>query len=408
MSGVAVTIAVVIIILVVAVLLFGKLRTSVFFTVKTQENVVVERFGKFKKVARPGLNTKVPFIETTSRPISLRVQQLEVNIESKTKDNVFVTVPVAVQYVVEEDNVADAYYRLANSEEQIRSYVFDTVRSALSGLTLDTAFESKDDIAENVERRLSESMKRYGFKIVSTLVTDITPDPRVRDSMNSINAAQRDKVAAQSLAEADKIKRVTQAQAESEAMRLHGEGVAAQRKAIANGIAEQYALLQEVGIHKTAEQLLMMTQYFDTMQNVAQEGRSNVLFMPSNPGGLGEMGQEIRNALFAANAADEGSHLPAPQGRDDAGGDSRSSSGNGADGTNVPPQPTTPPADRSGQYAGGQGQGGSRQGAGGQGQPGQGQGQHGQQGHTDPRSAAQSAVRAAAEQWRNRRGGNQG
>ncbi len=407
MSGVAVTIAVVIIILVVAVLLFGKLRTSVFFTVKTQENVVVERFGKFKKVARPGLNTKVPFIETTSRPISLRVQQLEVNIESKTKDNVFVTVPVAVQYVVEEDNVADAYYRLANSEEQIRSYVFDTVRSALSGLTLDTAFESKDDIAENVERRLSESMKRYGFKIVSTLVTDITPDPRVRDSMNSINAAQRDKVAAQSLAEADKIKRVTQAQAESEAMRLHGEGVAAQRKAIANGIAEQYALLQEVGIHKTAEQLLMMTQYFDTMQNVAQEGRSNVLFMPSNPGGLGEMGQEIRNALFAANAADEGSHLPAPQGRDDAGGDSRSSSG-GTGGTNVPPQPTTPPADRSGQYAGGQNQGGSRQGQPGQGQPGPGQGQHGQQGHTDPRSAAQSAVRAAAEQWRNRRGGNQG
>ncbi|HJF75177.1 MAG TPA: hypothetical protein K8V63_00300, partial [Brevibacterium linens] len=137
--------------------------------------------------------------------------------------------------------------------------------------------------------------------------------------------------------------------------------------------------------------------------NVAQEGRSNVLFMPSNPGGLGEMGQEIRNALFAANAADEGSHLPAPQGRDDAGGDSRSSSGNGADGTNVPPQPTTPPADRSGQYVGGQGQGGSGQGTG-----GQGQSQHGGQGHSDPRSAAQSAVRAAAEQWRNRRGGNQG
>ena len=413
MTGLVATFAIIIVILVIAVLLFGKLRTSMFFTVKTQENVIVERFGKFKKVAKPGLNTKVPFIETTSRPISLRVQQLEVNIESKTKDNVFVTVPVAVQYVVEEDNVADAYYKLANSEEQIRSYVFDTVRSALSGLTLDTAFESKDDIAENVEGRLSESMKRYGFKIVSSLVTDITPDPKVRDSMNSINAAQRDRVAAQSLAEADKIKRVTQAQAESEAMRLHGEGVAAQRKAIANGIAEQYALLQEVGIHKTAEQLLMMTQYFDTMQNVAQEGRSNVLFMPSNPGGLGEMGQEIRNALFAANAADEGSHLPAPQGRDDAGDDSRRSSGSGADGTNVPPQPTTPPADRSGQYAGGQGQGGSGQGAGGQGQPGQGQpgqgqGQHGQQGHTDPRSAAQSAVRAAAEQWRNRRGGNQG
>lgn len=298
-------IVIVVIVLILAVLLFGKLRTSMFFTVKTQENVVVERFGKFKKVAQPGLNFKMPLVETTSKPISLRVQQLEVNIESKTSDNVFVTVPVAVQYVVEEDNVTDAYYKLANSEEQIRSYVFDTVRSALSGLTLDTAFESKDDIAENVERRLSESMKRYGFKIVSTLVTDITPDSKVRDSMNSINAAQRDRVAAQSLAEADKIKRVTQAQAESEAMRLHGEGVAAQRRAIAEGIAEQYSKLQEVGIDKTAEQLLMMTQYFDTMQNVAHEGRSNVLFMPSNPGGLGEMGEEIRNALFAANASED-------------------------------------------------------------------------------------------------------
>lgn len=298
-------IAVVVIVVILGVLLFGKLRTSMFFTVKTQDNVIVERFGKFKKVAKPGLNFKMPLVETTSKPISLRVQQLEVNIESKTSDNVFVTVPVAVQYVVEEENVTDAYYKLANSEEQIRSYVFDTVRSALSGLTLDTAFESKDDIAENVERRLSESMKRYGFKIVSTLVTDITPDSKVRDSMNSINAAQRDKVAAQSLAEADKIKRVTQAQAESEAMRLHGEGVAAQRKAIAEGIAEQYAKLQSVGIDKTAEQLLMLTQYFDTMQNVAQEGRSNVLFMPSNPGGLGEMTQEIRNTLFAANASED-------------------------------------------------------------------------------------------------------
>ena len=123
MTGFAVTITVVIVILVIAILLFGKLRTSLFFTVKTQENVIIERFGKFKKVAKPGLNFKMPLVETTSKPISLRVQQLEVNIESKTKDNVFVTVPVAVQYVVEEDNVADAYYRLANSEEQIRSYV---------------------------------------------------------------------------------------------------------------------------------------------------------------------------------------------------------------------------------------------------------------------------------------------
>lgn len=303
--GIGIAVVVIIVILIVlAALLFGGLRSSIFFTVRTQENVIVERFGKFKKVARPGLNTKVPFVETTTRPISLRVQQLEVNIETKTKDNVFVTIPVAVQYVVSEQSVVDAYYRLANPEEQIRSYVFDTVRSSLSTLTLDSAFESKDDIASSVEQRLSESMARYGFRIINTLVTDISPDQRVRDSMNSINAAQRDRVAAQALAEADKIKRVTQAEAEAESKRLQGEGVAAQRKAIAIGIAEQYEMLKQAGIERTAEQLLLMTQYFDTMQDVARNGRSNVLFLPSNPGTIGDMTTEIRNSLLAAQEVD--------------------------------------------------------------------------------------------------------
>lgn len=290
--------------IIVAALLFGGLRSSIFFTVHTQENVIVERFGKFKKVAKPGLNTKAPFMETTTKPISLRVQQLEVNIETKTKDNVFVMVPVAVQYLVSEDKVVDAYYRLANPEEQIRSYVFDTVRSALSTLTLDSAFESKDDIATSVEHRLSAQMAGYGFRIVNTLVTDISPDQRVRDSMNSINAAQRDRVAAQALAEADKIKRVTQAEAEAESKRLQGEGVAAQRKAIATGIAEQYEMLRRAGIEATAEQLLLMTQYFDTMQDVARNGRSNVLMLPSNPGALGDLTTEIRNALLTSHESE--------------------------------------------------------------------------------------------------------
>lgn len=290
---------------ILAALLFGGLRTSLMFTVHTQENVIVERFGKFRRVARPGLNFKAPFIDNITRPISLRIQQLEVNIESKTKDNVFVTVPVAVQYVIKEEQVVDAYYRLSNPEAQIRSYVFDTVRSALSGLELDAAFESKDDIARSVEQTLSARMQEFGFNIVNTLVQDISPDSRVRDSMNSINAAQRDRVAAQSLAEADKIKRVTQAEAEAESKRLQGEGVAAQRKAIAMGIAEQYEMLRKVGIEHSAEQLLLMTQYFDTMQDVARNGRSNVLFLPSNPGTVGTMGDEIRNAMLQAQAAQE-------------------------------------------------------------------------------------------------------
>ena len=292
------TIFTIIIIVFLLFLLFGGLRTSIFFQVHTQENVIVERFSKFLRVAGPGLNIKAPLIDSLTRPISLRVQQLEVNIETKTKDNVFVTIPVAVQYIVDQHAVVDAYYKLSDPEDQIRSYVFDTVRSALSGLTLDTAFESKDDIANTVEQRLSQSMAEYGFRIVNTLVTDISPDQRVRDSMNSINAAQRERDAAQSLAEADKIKRVTQAEAEAESKRLQGEGVAAQRKAIASGIAEQYEMLRSAGIEDTAEQLLLMTQYFDTLQDVARNGRSNVLLLPSNPGALGDIANEIRTTLL--------------------------------------------------------------------------------------------------------------
>ncbi|HEX7352258.1 SPFH domain-containing protein [Brachybacterium sp.] len=292
---------------IVAALLFGGLRTSLMFTVHTQEAVIVERFGKFRRVAQAGLNFKTPFIDNTTKPVSLRVQQLEVNIESKTKDNVFVTVPVAVQYRIREEQVVDAYYKLSNPEAQIRSYVFDTVRSALSGLELDQAFESKDDIARSVENTLSERMREFGFNIINTLVQDISPDQRVRDSMNSINAAQRDRVAAQSLAEADKIKRVTQAEAEAESKRLQGEGVAAQRKAIALGIAEQYEMLRKVGIENSAEQLLLMTQYFDTMQDVARNSRSNVLYLPSNPGAVGSMGDEIRTAMLQSQAAQEAS-----------------------------------------------------------------------------------------------------
>ena len=311
MEGLIITIVVLVVILVVlailAALLFGGLRTSLMFTVHTQEAIIVERFGKFRRVAHAGLNFKTPFIDSTTKPVSLRVQQLEVNIESKTKDNVFVNVPVAVQYRIREEQVIDAYYKLSNPEAQIRSYVFDTVRSALSGLELDQAFESKDDIARSVEQTLSQRMQEFGFNIINTLVQDISPDQRVRDSMNSINAAQRDRVAAQSLAEADKIKRVTQAEAEAESKRLQGEGVAAQRKAIALGIAEQYEMLRKVGIENSAEQLLLMTQYFDTMQDVARNARSNVLYLPSNPGAVGSMGEEIRTAMLQSQAAAEAS-----------------------------------------------------------------------------------------------------
>lgn len=271
---------------------------SSLFVVKQQMSYIIERFGKFHKVANPGLNFKVPFVDKIAKKVPLRIMQLDSIVETKTQDNVFVTIPVSVQYMVA--NVVDSYYRLADPERQIQSYVYDRVRTSLAKLNLDDAFSSKDQIASDVEATLSESMAAYGFTIVNTLVTDINPDPNVRASMNAINAAQREREAAISLAEAEKIKIVKQAEADAEYKRLQGEGVAAQRKAIVDGLAEQYELLRKAGIGQEAQEMLLLTQYFDTLQEVAKSSNTKTLMLPSNPGGLEAVMNEMRSSLFAS------------------------------------------------------------------------------------------------------------
>ena len=290
-----------VIIIVIVVLLLA----SSLFVVKQQTAYVIERLGKFNRVA-----IKIPVIERIAKKVELRIRQLDITVETKTHDNVFVTIPVSVQYQV--SNAEDSYYRLASPSQQITAYVFDRVRSSLSQLDLDDAFSSKDRIAREIELTLSQEMEGYGFKIVNTLVTDINPDPTVRASMNSINAAQREREAAISLAEAEKIKVVKQAEAEAEYKKLQGEGIANQRKAIVEGLVEQYESLRDAGIGDEAQQMLLLTQYFDTLQEVAKSSNTQTLLLPSNPSGVSEALSEIRNSLLASGLAinqSKGAHV---------------------------------------------------------------------------------------------------
>lgn len=278
---------------------------SAIFIVKQQTEAIIERFGKFKRVCSPGLHIKIPVIDRIAKRVERRIQQLDLVVETKTKDNVFVSIPVSVQFQVQDS--AASFYSLSNPDQQITSYVFDRVRSSLSQLNLDEAFSSKDTIAQEIEVSLGEQMARYGFKIVNSLVTDINPDKRVRESMNSINAAQREREAAIQLAEADKIKLVKQAEADAESKRLQGEGIAQQRRAIVQGLVEQYESLRDAGIGDQAQQILLMTQYFDTLAEVAKYSKSQTLMLPSNPNGVTNTMEEIRNSLVAGiKAAGQG------------------------------------------------------------------------------------------------------
>ena len=286
-------------------LLLVCLLFSAIFIVKQQTEAIIERFGKFKRVCSPGLHIKIPLIDRIAKRVERRIQQLDLVVETKTKDNVFVSIPVSVQFQVQDSEAS--FYSLSNPDQQITSYVFDRVRSSLSQLNLDEAFSSKDTIAQEIEVSLGEQMARYGFKIVNSLVTDINPDKRVRESMNSINAAQREREAAIQLAEADKIKLVKQAEADAESKRLQGEGIALQRRAIVEGLVEQYESLRDAGIGDQAQQILLMTQYFDTLAEVAKYSKSQTLMLPSNPNGVTNTMEEIRNSLVAGiKAAGQG------------------------------------------------------------------------------------------------------
>jgi len=273
---------------------------SAFFIVKQQTAVIVERFGKFQSIRQSGLQIKIPLVDRISGRLSLKIQQLDVIIETKTLDDVFVRLKVSVQYKVIKDRVYDAFYKLDYPHDQITSYVFDVVRAEVPKMKLDDVFVKKDDIALAVKAELNDAMSGYGFDIIKTLVTDIDPDAQVKQAMNRINASEREKIAAQFEGDAARILIVEKAKAEAESKRLQGQVIADQRREIARGLEESVEVLNKVGINsQEASALIVVTQHYDTLQSIGGETNSNLILLPNSP----QAGSNMLNDMVASFTA---------------------------------------------------------------------------------------------------------
>ncbi|OGT52526.1 MAG: protease [Gammaproteobacteria bacterium RIFCSPHIGHO2_12_FULL_41_15] len=287
------------ILLIIAVLIGFK----AFFTVEQQSIAIVERFGKFIRTAMPGLNYKIPLIDRVAGSVNLRVQQLNVPVETKSGDNVFVKVAVSVQYHVIADKTFQAFYKLENPEQQITAFVFDVVRARVPTMKLDDVFEKKDEIANAVKQELDELMSELGYNIVKSLVTDIDPDAKVKTAMNEINEAQRMRIAANERGEAEKILKVKQAEAEAESAALQGQGMANQRKAIIEGLKTSVADFQNSISGLSAPDVMnivMLTQYFDTLKEIGANNKSNSVMIPHSPSAVSDLTAQMRNAFVSA------------------------------------------------------------------------------------------------------------
>ena len=276
------------------------LLISGIFVVKQQTSAVIERFGKFIAIRKPGLHFKIPIIDRIVGRVSLRILQLDVIVETKTKDDVFVKLKVSVQYKILPNNVYDAFYKLDFPQDQITSYVFDVVRAVVPKMRLDDVFEKKDEIANAVKGELNDAMVNYGYDIIKALVTDIDPDGEVKTAMNKINAAERQKIAAQYEGDAARILIVEKAKAEAESKRLQGQGIADQRREIARGLEESVDVLNNVGINsQEASALIVVTQHYDTLQSIGEETNSNLILLPNSP----QAGSDMLNNMVASFTA---------------------------------------------------------------------------------------------------------
>ncbi len=282
------------------ILILVFLVPLIFFIVKQQTAVIIERFGKFQTIQQSGLQLKIPLVDRIAGRMSLKIQQLDVIIETKTLDDVFVKLKVSVQYKVIREKVYDAFYKLDYPHDQITSYVFDVVRAEVPKMKLDDVFVKKDDIAIAVKTELNDAMSGYGFDIIKTLVTDIDPDAQVKEAMNRINASEREKIAAQFEGDAQRILIVERAKAEAESKRLQGMGIADQRREIARGLEESVEVLNKVGINsQEASALIVVTQHYDTLQSIGQETNSNLILLPNSP----QAGSTMLNDMVASFTA---------------------------------------------------------------------------------------------------------
>ena len=281
---------------------------SGWFTVEQQTRKIVERFGKFHSIAGPGLNFKIPLIDKISGEVTHRVRELEIHVESKTKDDVFVDILIAVQFFVreEEQAVHSAFYKLMNPQQQISSYVFDTVRALVPEMAVDHVFSEKEKIASAVKDRVADIMEQFGYTILQALVNDIQPDSEVKKAMNKVNASARLKEAARNEAEAEKIRVIAEAEAEARAKELQGSGIARQRLAIARGLKESVDACSEAGISpEEATRMVLLTQHYDTVTSVGGRSKSTVMMIPYTPDGMNSVGESIMQALLTSQAAND-------------------------------------------------------------------------------------------------------
>nr|WP_315033020.1 SPFH domain-containing protein [uncultured Chryseobacterium sp.] len=291
----------------VPVIFFGLIILfASFFVVKQETAAIIERFGKFQAVKHSGLHLKLPIIDQIAKRLNLRIQQLDVMIDTKTLDNVFIKMKISVQYQVIRGQVGDAYYRLENPENQITSFVFDVVRAEVPKLKLDDVFVRKDDVAIAVKSELQEAMNSYGYDIIKALVTDIDPDEQVKHAMNRINAAEREKTAAEYESEAQRIRIVAVAKAEAESKKLQGQGIADQRREIAKGLEESVRMLNNVDINShEASALIVVTQHYDTLHSVGASNRSSLVLLPNSPTAASNMLNDLVVAMTTANTVGE-------------------------------------------------------------------------------------------------------
>ncbi len=286
-----------IIIFIITVLLLSGL-----FIVKQQTSTIIERFGKYQSVRGAGLQLKIPIVDKIAGKLSLRIQQLDVIVETKTKDDVFVHLKISVQFLIRKDHVYDAFYKLQNPHEQITAFIFDVVRAEVPKMILDDVFEKKEEIAIAIQRDLRQAMLDYGYDIIKALVTDIDPDENVKIAMNRINAAEREKIAAQHEGDAERILIVERAKAEAESKRLQGKGIADQRREIARGLEESVDVLNSAGINsQEASALIVITQHYDTLQSIGADTNSNLILLPNNPNAASSMLNDMVTSLVAAN-----------------------------------------------------------------------------------------------------------
>jgi len=279
---------------------------SGFFQVRTAEAAVIQRMGKFLRVATAGINFKLPWLDQIAGRTDLRVQQLALDVETKTKDNVFVKIPVSVQYHIIPEKVYEAFYKLANPRQQISSYVFNVILGHVPKMNLDDAFLQQSDIAIAIKNGLDDVMQTYGYAIDQALVTDIQPDEKVKAAMNEINAAQREQVAASARGEAEKILKVKQAEAEAESKALQGQGIANQRKAIIEGLKssiETFSAAVEGATAKDVMMLVLVTQYLDTIKEIGAQDKSNTLFMSHSPAAMGDLFKQLQDAVMIGQKA---------------------------------------------------------------------------------------------------------